>query len=81
MTDLSASVAQLDERLTDDQEVGGSNPAGQQQSFVEIEHEIVSMVILSLPLVQEGQLSVSGKRLCTILVNCLLSLPSKSVHR
>ena len=25
---------------------------------------------LSLPLIQEGQLSVSGKRMCTILVNC-----------
>ena len=30
-----------------------------------------SMVILSLPLIQEGQLSVSGERMCTILVNCL----------
>ena len=28
-------------------------------------------VILSLPLIEEGQLSVSGKRMCTILVNCL----------
>ena len=40
-------------------------------SFVEIDHEIFSTVILSLPLIQEGQLSVSGKRMCTILVNCL----------
>ena len=40
-------------------------------SFVEIDHEIFSMVILSLPLIQEGQLSVSGERMCTILVNCL----------
>ena len=39
--------------------------------FVEIDHEIFSMVILSLPLIQEGQLSFSGKRMCTILVNCL----------
>ena len=44
---------------------------GQQHSFVEIDHEIFSTVILSLPLIQEGQLSVSGKRMCTILVNCL----------
>ena len=29
------------------------------------------MVILPLPLIQEGQLSVSGKRMCTILVNRL----------
>ena len=34
-------------------------------------HEIFSTVILSLPLIQEGQLSVSGERMCTILVNCL----------
>ena len=25
----------------------------------------------TLPLIQEGQLSVSGERMCTILVNCL----------
>ena len=29
------------------------------------DYEIFSMVILSLPLIQEGQLSVSGKRMCT----------------
>ena len=29
------------------------------------------MVILSLPLIQEGSLSVSGERMCTILVNHL----------
>ena len=40
-------------------------------SFVEIDHEIFSVVILSLPLIQEGQLSVSGERMCRILVNCL----------
>ena len=44
---------------------------GRQHSFVEIDHEIFSTVILSLPLIQEGQLSVSGERMCTILVNCL----------
>ena len=44
---------------------------GRQQSFVEIDHEIFSTVIVSLQLIQEGQLSVSGKRMCTILVNCL----------
>ena len=37
----------------------------------EIDHEIFSSVILSLPLIQEGQLSVSGERMCTILVNRL----------
>ena len=29
------------------------------------------VIILSLPLIQEGQLSVSGERMCTILVNRL----------
>ena len=28
-------------------------------------------VILSLPLIQKGQLSVSGERMCTVLVNRL----------
>ena len=42
-----------------------------QHSFMEIDREIFSTVILSLPLIQEGQLSVSGERMCTILVNCL----------
>ena len=44
---------------------------GRQRSFKEIDHEIFSMVILSLLLIQEGQLSVSGKSMCTILVNRL----------
>ena len=34
-------------------------------------HEIFSTVILSIPLIQEGQLSVSSERMCTILVNRL----------
>ena len=44
---------------------------GRQHSFLEIDREIFSTVILSLPLIQEGQLSVSGERMCTILVNRL----------
>ena len=40
---------------------------GRQHSFVEIDHEIFSAVILSLPLIQD----VSGERMCTILVNRL----------
>ena len=35
------------------------------------DHEIFSMVIISLRLIQEGQLSVSGERMCTVLVNHL----------
>ena len=44
---------------------------GQQHSFMEFDHEIFSTVILSLQLIQEGQLSVSGEKKCTILVNRL----------
>ena len=65
-----ASVAQLD--TPSDWRPGGRgfNPRrGRQHSFMEIDHEIFSTVILSLPLIQEGQLSVSGERMCTILVN------------
>ena len=67
-----ASVAQLD--APSDWRPGGRgfNPRrGRQHSFVEIDHEIFSTVILSLPLIQEGQLSVSGERMCTILVKRL----------
>ena len=54
-----ASVAQLN--APSDWRPGGRgfNPRrGRQHSFVEIDHEIFSTVILSLPLIQEGQLSV-----------------------
>ena len=67
-----ASVAQLD--APSDWRPGGRgfNPRrGRQHSFVEIDREIFSTVILSLPLIQEGQLSVSGEIMCTILVNHL----------
>ena len=69
---LQASVAQLD--APSDWRPGGHgfNPRrGRQHSFVETDHEIFSTVILSLPLIQEGQLSVSGGRMRTILVNRL----------
>ena len=67
-----ASVAQLD--ASSDWRPGGHgfNPRrGRQHSFVEIDHEIFSTVILSPQLIQEGQLLVSGERMCTILVNRL----------
>ena len=50
--------------------------------LMEFDHEIYSMLILSLHLIQEEQLSVRSERMCTILVNRLEdSLPSKSVVR
>ena len=67
-----SSVAQLD--APSDWRPGGRgfNPRrGRQHYFVEIDHEIFSTVILSLPLIQEGQLSVSGERMCTIRGNRL----------
>ena len=33
--------------------------------FVETDHEMVSTVILPLLLIQEGQLSIIGKSMCT----------------
>ena len=66
-----ALVAHLNACPTCDQEVVGSTPAKLAMFFLEIDHEIFSMVILSLSLIQEGQLSVSGGRMCTIPVNCL----------
>ena len=52
---------------------------------MEIDHEIISLVILSLPLLQEGQLSVTGESMCTkywltALIGELI-LPKKSVSR
>ena len=67
-----ASVAQLDAPPVWRPGGCGFNPRrGWQHSFVQIDREIFSMVILSLLLIQEGRLSVSGERMCTILVNRL----------
>ena len=53
-----ASVAQLDAPSNWRPGGRGFNPRrGRQHSFVEIDHEIFSTVILSLPLIQEGQLA------------------------
>ena len=56
-------MAQLDRHLTGDQ--GFSPHQVQQHFFMEIDHEILTTVILSLRLIQEGQLPASGKRMCT----------------
>ena len=65
-------MAQLDAQSNWRPGGGGFNPClGLQHSFMEIDHKIFSTVILSLPLIQEGQLSVSVERMCTILVNLL----------
>ena len=56
-------------------------PLDWQHSFLEIDHELFSTVILSLPLIHEGQLSVSDKRMCTILVNRLDDWAVKPQHK
>ena len=43
----------------------GFDPPVGQHSFVEIGHEIISTAILSLPLIQVGQVSVTGERIYT----------------
>ena len=64
------SVAQLDVHPTGDQEVVDPYQICNILSW-RFDHEIISTVILSLLLIQEGQLSVSGERICTKPVNCL----------
>ena len=69
-----ALVAQLDAPPTGDQEVVGSTSARSATFFrgdLTVKYFLLFMVTLSLSLIQEGQLSVSGKRMCTILVNHL----------
>ena len=66
VSDELASVAQLDARSTGDLEVVGSTPTGSATLFLEIDHAIFSTVILSHLLIQEGQLSLSNERMCTI---------------
>ena len=43
----------------------GFDPRVRQHFIVEISHEILSMTILHLPRIQVGQLSVTGKGMCT----------------
>ena len=59
-------MTQLDARLNGDQEVKEFDPRQfWQHSVMKIDHEIFSMASLPLPLIQKGQLSVSGERMCT----------------
>ena len=58
-------MGQSDAHPIGDQEVAGLIPPGPQHSNMEVDHEIFSTAIISLPLIQEGQLSVSDERMCT----------------
>ena len=66
-------MAQLDAHPTDDKEVAGSPDPHRVGNILSwrFDHEIFSTGILSLQLIQEGELSVSGERMCTLLVNRL----------
>ena len=54
-------VARSDARPTGIQGGCGFDPPVRQHTFVEIGHEIFPTAILSLPLIQVGQLSVIGE--------------------
>ena len=45
----------------------GFDPHARQHFFAENGHEIISTVMLSLPLIQEGLLSVTVERMCTAI--------------
>ena len=72
-------VARSDARPSGMRPVADSILTSGTNSWEEIGHEINSMTIISLPLIQEGQLSGTGA--LTILVNCLGGLPGNSVDR
>ena len=65
---LGRVEAQSVASLTADPGVESLNPA-QSSTFMEIDHEIISTVILLLPLIQEGLLSVTSKSMCTKWLN------------
>ena len=69
-TRATASVAQSDSRTTGDQEVAGSILAGSGTILTWRHHEILSTVILSFLLIQEGQ-QFLAKECAPILVNRL----------
>ena len=57
------SIAHSVACLTADAVVASSNLS--HITFIEINREIISTVILPLPMIHEGQLSVTGKRMCS----------------
>ena len=63
-----ASVAQLD--APSDWRPGGRGFDPAEVGNI-LSWRLIMKYFLSLPLIQEGQLSVSGERMCTILVNRL----------
>ena len=58
-------TVQLDVQLTADPGVTSWNPSLACITFVKINHEIICTIILTLLLIQEGQMSVTGEIMCT----------------
>ena len=65
LNNLSAGPSSSDRCASDWYECRGFNPLVRQHSMMEIGHEIIPMAILSLLLIQVGQLSVTCERMCT----------------
>ena len=61
---LLGPVAQSVASQTADTGVASSNTA-RSHTFVEIDREIISTVVLLIPLIREGLLSVTGESMCT----------------
>ena len=62
---LPGMVARSDERPPGMRPIADSTLTSGTHSWEEIGYEKVSTTIISLPLFQEGQLSVTGERMCT----------------
>ena len=61
---IPCPIAQLVASPTADPEVASLITA-RSHTFMEIDHEIISAVILLLPLIQEGLLSFTSESMCT----------------
>ena len=79
LNQLPGPVAQLVASFTADPGIKSLISACS-HTFVEIAHEIISMVILLFPLIQEGLLSVTSESMCIISCHPLSkACPGKSV--
>ena len=76
----SVTCLATDASLTADPGVASMIPA-RSHTLVEIDHEIISTVILSLPLNHSRRVVVSYKQKCVheVLVNCLFQLAQEKV--
>ena len=61
----SRAVARSDLRPTGMRTIAGSIPTSDKHILWRFGHEQISTTILSLPLIQDGQLSVTCERICT----------------